>query len=476
MTILINAARQRISDFIKHVNLHQAEVRALGNETWTNTPSTGEIEIIRQFLSRRDCGTAFLNERLTPILSTSGWVVKFASVFLHQMPMVTGWKEAGAARGGSKKLLSKRCELGDLQTLFIYVTTDKIVCQMRSVIFQAKLRPENGKHVIDHPFQRALYDECEGFQYQTVLPGKDRRLPTGPNRERALQYLFVAEKPARARTIPAIAGLGAFMDYGEHLLRFLNDATGLEVLPRSDEGEGWSRIVWDMIAEVAQKITSQEMPRNEGLRAVLDHFNSFEGHEMFYVGPDQAGEEGFGMQLIIVWDSELEGLSTAHTVIPRRLVTLAQEYDTTHIADYNVRIRMKDEWVKEMVWLLKHGVSRTAVADLAKSLKSNGLIAALSEAVLEAPETGDEQLLIDLVPFVSWKHAIKRLLFALTKLAESGQLNADQMEHVIKLVGEHPLVSEPHVGSVATNLLHVLQVQLGLGTDETRQSIKLWDS
>jgi len=475
MPILINAAKQRISDFIEHVNLHQADVRSLGNESWTNTASTGEVEIIRQFLSRRDCGTAFLNETLTPILSTSGWVVKFASVFLHQMPMVRGWKEVGANRDRKKKLLSKRCELGDLQTLLIYVTADKIVCQMRSVIFQAKLRPENGKHVIDHPFQRALYDECEGFQYETVLPGKDRRFPTGPIRERALQYLFVADKPARARTIPANAGLGAFMDYGEHLLRFLNDATGLEVLPRSDESVGWSRIVWDMIAEVAQKITAEAMPRNEGLKAVLDHFNSFESHETFYIGPDEAGEEGFGIQLIIVWDSQLKGPFATEMVVPERLLALAQEYDTTHIADYNVRIRMKDEWVKEMVWLLRQGVSRTAVADLAKSLRSNGLIAALSGAVLEAPEIGDEQLLIDLVPFVSWKHSIKRLLSALTKLAESGQLNADQLENVMKLVREHPLACEPHVSSLVTDLLHVIQVQLGAGTDETRQSIRLWE-
>jgi hypothetical protein len=475
MPIPIQAARQRISDFVEHVNLHQADVRTLGNEAWANTPSTGEVEIIRQFLSRRDCGTAFLNETLTPILSTSGWVVKFASIFLHQMPMVRGWKDLGASRVGTKKLLSQRCELGDLQTLFVYLTADKIVCQMRSVIFQAKLRPESGAHVIDHPFQRALYDECEGFRYETVLSGKDRRLPVGPNRERALQYLFVSEKPARARTIPANAGLGAFVDYGEHLLRFLNDATGLEVLPRSDDSMGWSRIVWDMIGEVAQEVTSQAMPRNEGLKAVLDYFNSFESHETFYVGPDQAGDGGFGVQLVLAWDSQLDGFGAAHAMIPKHLLSLAHEYDTTHIADYRERIRMKDDWVKEMAWLLKQGVSRTAVADVAKSLKSNGLIAALGELVLEAPESGDEQLLIDLLPYVSWKHAITRLLSALTKLAESGRLSADQMENVMRLVHEHPLACEPDVESRVKDLVHVIQTQLSNGTDDPQQSIDPWE-
>jgi hypothetical protein len=110
-----------------------------------------------------------------------------------------------------------------------------------------------------------------------------------------------------------------------------------------------------------------------------------------------------------------------------------------------------------------------------KSLKSNGLIAALAEVVLDAPEISDAQLVIDLVPFVSWKHAIKRLLSALTKLAECGQLSADQMENVIKLVLEHPLACQPHVDSLVKDLLRVIETQLGIGTGEQQQSIKLWE-
>jgi hypothetical protein len=344
---------------------------------------------------------------------------------------------------------------------------------MRSVIFQAKLRPANGEHVIDHQFQRTLYDECQGFRYETVLAGQDRRIPAGPNRERALQYLFVADKPVRTRTIPAAAGLGAFVDYGEHLLRFLNDATGMEVLPRPDESVGWSRIVWDMIDEVAQKVTSQAMPRNQGLREVLDYFNSFESHDRFYFEPEQAREEGFGMQLVIVWDSQLDGRSITHAMVPKDLFTLARLYDTTNIADYDERIKMKDEWARKMAGLLKQGIPRRDVADLAKSLKSNGLIAALGQAVVEAPENGDGQLLIDLLPFVSWKHAIKRVLFALARLAENGQLSTDQMENVIKLAQKHPLASQPHVDSLVKHLGDVIHIQLEIRTKDQPQSIRL---
>src|SRR4030095_11635350 len=119
------------------------------------------------------------------------------------------------------------------------------------------------------------------------------------------------------------------------------------------------------------------------------------------------------MELVIVWDSQLDGRSITHAMVPKDLFTLARLYDTTNIADYDERIKMKDEWARKMAGLLKQGVARRDVADLAKSLKSNGLIAALGQAVVEAPENGDGQLLIDLLPFVSWKHAIKRVLSAL---------------------------------------------------------------
>jgi hypothetical protein len=250
----------------------------------------------------------------------------------------------------------------------------------------------------------------------------------------------------------------------------LNDATGLEVLPHSDNSEGWNRIVWDMIDEIAREITSRAMPRNEGLEAILDCFNSFESHETFYVGPQESEDEGSGMQLIIVWDSQLEGFA-----ILNQLLTLADEYDQTHIADSEPRIRKKDEWVKKMASLLKQGVSRTAVADLAKSKKSNGLIAALGQAVLDSPKIGDAQLVIDLIPLVSWKHAIKCLLRALTVLAGSGQLSADQMKDVIKLVQEHPLAGQPHVDSLVRDLVDTIHPQLEIGTGKQQQSIELWE-
>jgi hypothetical protein len=455
------------------VNKQQAKVRTLGDKAWVKTPSTGEVEIIRQFLSKPDCGTALLNRELAPLLSRNGWVVKFASIFLHQKPKVEGWKEPTRGPSPNKVFLGKNCELGDLQTIFLYLTSDKTVVKLRSVVFQAKVKPMTVDYVIKDPIQRQLYDDCQGFRYESLKSKADRRLPSGPNRERALQYLFVGEKPVRARTIPADIDSGAFVGVGEHLLRFLNDSTGLEVLPQPDDSQGWNRIVWDMIEEVAKTVTSKGMPRNEGLRAVLDRFNSFENHDIFYVGPDQAIDDGFGVQLVIVWDSQLGEGSTATVQLPKLLLKIAATYDTTHIADERKRIAMKNQWSDDMAALIDQKVSRRAVADLAKSTKSNGLIAALAEAALKFPESGDESLLIELIPVVKWEHSFKRILFALIDRAERAEIDVDQMEKLLSLLHDHPLATKPHVDSLVSKLLEVLNHQLDSHNTTQQQSIKL---
>jgi len=315
----ITQSKQRISDFQSHVNSHAQAIRDAGNQAWQRVTAKGEVEIVREFLAGKEQGTDYLNDSITTLLSSGGRVVKFASIFLHQMPMVFGLRNHLPS---APTKLAKRCELGDLQTVFLYLDRDKNICQIRSVIFQAKLKPHSGSHVINHPQQRELYDECAGFEYNTVLAGQTRRLPDGHLRERALQYIFVNERPVRVRTIPSNTGQGAFENYGEHFLRFLNDSTGLDVPPTPTTNDAWGQVVWDMITHVANEVTSRGLIRNSGLKGLLDHFNHFENHDTFSIDTTggkrlRDGEGGFGLQLVIVWDSELGGeQSTRVTVKP----------------------------------------------------------------------------------------------------------------------------------------------------------------
>lgn len=385
----ITKSKQRISDFQSHINSHAKEIRDVGDEAWQRVTSKGEVEIVREFLGGKGRGTDYLNSNITSLLGNAGRVVKFASIFLHQMPKVFGLRNHPSIPPDK---LDSPCELGDLQTLFLYLDRDKNVCQARSVIFQAKLKPKTGKYVIDHPQQRELYDTCTGFEYDTVLKGKTRGLPNGHFRERALQYIFVEERPVRVRTIPSETGQGAFENYGEHLLRFLNDSTGLDVSPDRNTSEAWGKVVWDMIEHVANEVTSRGLVRNSGLKGVLDHFNHFENHDTFFIdttGGDRLpeGHGGFGLQLVIVWDSELGGeLALLGKELPIQLQKLAKKYLDINEPDQKKQYALKEQTSNSMAKLIfQENISPCMVLDNAKDSGHEGLIVAAVSAMIEKP-------------------------------------------------------------------------------------------
>ena len=403
----ITKSKQRISDFQSHINSNAQRIRDAGNEAWRLVKTKGEVEIVRQFLVGRGRGTDYLNANLTKALGTGGRVVKFASMFLHQVPKVFGITNHPPA---TPSKLPAPCELGDLQTLFLYLDRTKNVRQVRSVIFQAKLNPAGGAYVIDHPEQRPLYDTCPRFVYESVLKGEFRDLPGGHLRERALQYLFVDERSAqgdrlvRVRTIPADAGSGAFENYGEHLLRFLNDSTGLDVPPSATTKDTWGRVVWDMINHVADAVSKATPVRKSGLEGLLDHFNHFESHEEFSIDttngePFGNGGGGFGLQLIIVWDPELGDENAWRTErprasLPQELGKMADEYLKINEPDYNKRVQLKDKLAGEMAdFALRNKISPCELAEVALHFKHEGLIVAAAAAHVMKPGYDPSHLL-----------------------------------------------------------------------------------
>lgn len=296
-------ARQRISDFQKHVNSQVAAIRQAGTDAWnTINLSQTEPQIVYDFLRSTTGGTGHLNRALARLLSIGGRTVKFASIFLHQKPMVIGMS--------GKNTVGGKCELGDLQLLYLYISSDKSLVQCRSTIFQAKKKAAAGPYVISHNDQRRLYDQSAGFIYQSVLKGETRCFPWGKSeRERALQYLFVGNLPVQARLIPSDVGKGAEIEFGETILRFLNDSTGYTVTTKPSTGKNWSRIVWDQIEHVADSAFGNQGSRNAALKRILNQFNSFEDPKEFFleVPPSEHPEfsGGIPMLLVIVSDSEL---------------------------------------------------------------------------------------------------------------------------------------------------------------------------
>jgi len=332
-------------------------------------------------------------------------------------------------------LLPNKCELGDLQTVFVYLRRDKTVVKMRSVIFQAKMKVHGGSHVIDHAQQRQLYDLCLHFQYEGFLKNAQRELPANPvDRERALQYLFVGSGPVRARTIPSLASHGAFADYGEHLLRFLNDSTGLDVDMDNHISSGWDGIMADMFDHVAPCFTSSNRCRQADLCDILNHFNSFSDHDVYFVGPSKSeGEFGGGIQFVIVWDSEL---GEEETFFPHggitRLRELADLYDSSDYVDKNERVRRKGQLCNQMTAVISSDkVPLEIIRREIMENPSNGLIAGL--ALFLHGRLFDElwQNLIPLIPKITWKHTLSVVLQTIAGDARGNLLP----EHLAELHG-----------------------------------------
>jgi len=201
-------------------------------------------------------------------------------------------------------------------TVFLYVDSNKTIKRMRSVMFQAKMNASKGVHVVDDLVQRKLYDACEGFDYcneSISKKGDSRTLPKGASRKKALQFMFVEPRPVETRTIPSNATSIPPLQYGDHLVRFLNGKTGL----KSDtKKSAWGKIVWELMERMGGHFYTDKKIKGPGVQDVLTHFNSFESHKTWCIDEGQS-EGGFGLQLVIVWDGDIRAAEPQTSALPK---------------------------------------------------------------------------------------------------------------------------------------------------------------
>ena len=444
-------AASRISAFQSYVNSHCEEIRAAGLAAWKNVTAKSEVPRVREYLINPGCGTDYLNKNLAKELSTAGRVVKFASIFLHAKPMVFGWKDVPSSPPANGK---GTCELGDLQTLFLYLDKNKTLCQARSVIFQAKMLPETGSYVIDTEAQRKLYDQCGGFRYRSILGKADRKLPSGHLRERALQYLFVEESQLRARTIPADIDKGAFVDCGEHLFRFLNDSTGLDVTCEPDKQTEWSNIVWDMVDHVANQTVHKEKigtltglksgketghPRHSGLNGLLDYFNCFENYDQYSLksdGGSSTEDEGFGLQLVIVWDGGLN----LETDIPITPLCELEDHAATYFALPDLAdTERREQLAREMATrVFKAPGLRDQIVQSVETSANDALIVALCIAISQGSVSEDSKRLLAVARAAKSNNARSRVVSAFKTLLDRRELPETQFAEVVEILSKYP--------------------------------------
>jgi len=267
---------------------------------------------------------------------------------LHGTPMVKGWTKNEAG----EKIYNRDCELADLMTVFLYLDKSKAVKQMRSVMFQAKMTASNGAHVVDDPEQRQLYDDCGGFDYinaSVSKKGDSRTLPKGASRKKALQFIFVEPRPVETRTIPSDKDKGKTLGYGDHLVSFLNGKTG----HKSDtKKSAWGKIVLELMEKMASKIHSDKKIKGPGIKGILDHFNSFENHDVWSVDEGESNE-GFGVQLVIVWDGDIPDEQSQVITVPKvPVMNLNVSITPEKKEELEVEIEMEEEEEQVMKNLL----------------------------------------------------------------------------------------------------------------------------
>ena len=301
----------RIAKFARIVEGKAEKIRQAGNDSWVPITEKGETKAVRAFLTQQGAGIDYLNRRLARFLKVDGRVVKFAGVFLHGTPKVEGWIQRSR-----RKTPTGICELADLQTVFLYLDSGNTIRQMRCVLFQAKRKPLKGARVVKDPEQTQLYDTCDGFCYinnSVAKKGEERRLPKNASRKRALQYLFVEPRPVIAITTPSEQGKGTTSPYGDHLFQFLKDKTGLNAGTRKS---AWGKIVWELVDRAVKTLKEDQKIKGTGVKGLLKAFNNFESHKTWCIDSG-ASDDGFGVQLVIVWDGGIPPSEPQEDVLPK---------------------------------------------------------------------------------------------------------------------------------------------------------------
>ena len=251
--------------------------------------SKNEPEVVRDYLLK---GLDYLNSNLASQLSNKTFTIKFAGVFVHQKPYVRRMDVSC-----SKKLV---CELGDLLTLFLFVSKRKQILLSKAFLSQAKKYGRDIKKK-ESMCQYCLYERGKAFEYTSNnFIGRTgiskRKLPTFPVREKALNYLVLNEGPGVITSVSWYS-----LRWSWVMTAMLMGLYGLRF--RGDFGYGWSRIVWDLI-EITGKSFFRSKPRGNYLKDFLNMFNDFENYDNFFREVEGEGQ-GIPILFLIVQTKEL---------------------------------------------------------------------------------------------------------------------------------------------------------------------------
>ena len=229
--------------FVKKTGKSRDTIVSQADASWIPVDrSKDEVQIVREYLTRKNAGVDYLNLHLGNLLQPE-YELKFASIFIHKKPIIQ--------RDPSEVLLCNGdrpgCEMGDLCVVFCLMDVNKKPIYKSSVIIQAKLDDN-----LNSISQRCLYDSDIKFHMPSnvlaisINKNSLRVLPSYlEQRVNALKYLILRTSPyPQLRTVPSTSG--TYYDWGLLIGDMLTGFDGKPFDTPSVADCDWNMIMHDL--------------------------------------------------------------------------------------------------------------------------------------------------------------------------------------------------------------------------------------
>lgn len=286
--------------FVKSVSNFSQDIINHSIDSWNGIDfNLTEPQIIKSFLLDKGVGVDYLNRHLSPILRHSSYEVKFASVFIHQKPIITRHISSINLCTGN----TPGCELGDLLVVFCLVDKNKTPLFRSAVISQAKK-----DRILTSQSQQCLYDSDITFSMparvynNSIINTPERNLPDySQGRTKALHYLILDRFP-NLRQVPWNSNLE--YSWTHFLNRILVGDLGLPFEnPPTPPNADWNCIIYDLL-NIGQGIIPSRIQRGNALADIVNLFNDFNEYDKYSIEIED--EQGLPTLFIIVRDTEYE--------------------------------------------------------------------------------------------------------------------------------------------------------------------------
>lgn len=286
-------------NFVKTISSLSSEICYYSQKSWEGIDlNQNEPEIVKSYLLNKKVGVDYLNSKVAPIVSSSRYEVKFASVYIHSKPKIKRTTSSKQNCKGS----TEGCELGDMAIVFCFLDANKNPIYCSALLSQVKKKDN-----LDSKSQACLYDSDISFEMPASIWKNSvinstpiRNLPSySEGRTKALTYTIISPSTGEiySKFVPWKKLIKCY--WGHTIERIFSGDLGLRFGGPVTQPD-WNCTIHDLI-QVGQGAIFSRINRGNALNDVINIFNDFNEYEKYSV---ELNEGGVPMMFIIVKDKE----------------------------------------------------------------------------------------------------------------------------------------------------------------------------